>query len=957
MKPPRLSLIPNSFLHCGILLAGISAMVQADTLYWDTNGAAEGSSSTSSGGGANAWGPHAVWSTSPLGNIATVGYTQGSDVVFSAGTNANATSTTVIRINGAQSAKSITFEEGTITLSSGNSSGDFVGGGGSLSIGSGGITLLNGLNGAVTIADGLGVLRLTESQTWTNNTLTSAETPPTTTAQALNVQTGIAGTAATGETTNLTLSGSSTALNNLSGVIGNGTNGGTLAITKTGASTYLLSGGAANTYTGLTTVSGGVLGLNKTAGVNAIIGNISITSGSLEWRQHNQLPDSSTLTTTGGRINFNNRSETLDSITHGGGALDTGNQGVDNLVTITNLVSMSNSSKLTVNSGGRISVGALSLTGNRIGLSASNGGNVLLGGNSTAVVSTLTVGAGGLSMTGQDIQFNITSTGSLGSQIVLNGDFTGSGTNNIGFGTTEGVQLSIIELGSSDRNFNITAGTTAIGVPIAGTGSVLNKNGAGTLQFSGNNTYTGLTTINGGTLRVAHNNALGSSAAGTVVAAGSALSLSNSVTVIGETLRLHGVSTGAAFTAGLVNSGGDNIWTGDVTLDISMGQNVRMSSNSGTLDIRGDVFIDSGASASGEFGLVLTGNGGVATISGDISAVGNNQNLIKNGSSTWVLSGTNSYTGLTRVDDGVLAVSSVATNLGSASSSINLGQGGSSGTLRYTGNGETVTRGFVLRSDTTGNGEIEQAGTGNLTITGNITSNLSSGTKTLHLSGSTAGTGEITGNISNSSNSATNLTKSGTGTWKLSGGAKTYTGATTVSGGTLIAASSLNSSTSLSVTNGTFSYGQNDVIGNAASVTGGAGGIIQMNGFSDALGVLVITGNMELALGGGNSVVSFADSKSADWTAGILSITGWSGLSTGGGAERVLFTNQGLTTDQQGRVFFVDPAGRAPGTYHAIFAGDELVPGDLVPEPSAVLLTAAGISALATRRQRSRKNA
>ncbi|WAC20001.1 autotransporter-associated beta strand repeat-containing protein [Luteolibacter sp. SL250] len=949
MKPPRRFLFQNALVPAGAVLAGLSVISSAETLYWDTNGAADGSSSTGSGGGANGWGPHSVWSTSALGNIATVGYTQGSDVVFSAGTNATSATQTVVRINGAQSANSITFEEGTITLSSGNANGDFLNGGGSLSIGAGGITMADGLNGTATIAGGLGTLVLEASQTWTNNT--------TTTARQLVVDTAIAGSAGTGDTATLTLAGTGTAESTLTGVIGNGANGGTLAITKTGASIYLLSGTAANTYTGLTTVSGGVLGLNKTAGVNAITGNVSITSGTLDWRQHNQMADTSTITTSGGRINFNSRAETLDSITLGGGNLDTGNQGASNVVTVTNSVSMSNGAKLTVNSGGRISVGSLAMAGGRQALNPTTGGNILIGGNSTAVVSTLTVGAGGLSMSGQDIQFNLTGSGGLGSQIVLNGDFTGSGTNNIGYGTGAGSQLSSIQLGSATRSLNITDGTTTIGVPVGGTGSVLNKDGGGLLVLTGDNTYTGLTSINSGAVRIYHNNALGSSSGGTEVAAGSALGLYNSITVTGETLKLTGVSLASSSSAGLVNGGGDNVWTGNVTLDVGVGQNVRISSNAGTLDIQGDVFIDGGTAAAGNFGLVMTGGGGVATISGDISAAGNNQNLIKNGSSTWILSGNNTYNGITRVDDGVLGVSSIASNLGSSSDPVNLGENTATGILRYLGSGETVTRGFLLRSGTTGGGGIEQAGTGTLTIAGNITSNNSSSGKTLTLSGSTAGTGEITGNITNSGNSATSVTKSGTGTWRLSGAGNTYTGTTTVNGGTLIAASSLNTSTSLSVTGGTFAYGANDVIGNAVPVTVGAGGVIQMNGFSDALGVLAVTGSVELALGGGNSVVTFGDSSSADWTGGILSITGWSGLAAGGGDERVSFVNQGLTTDQRGRVFFVDPAGFAAGTYDAVFVGNELVPGNLIPEPSAVLLAAAGLGSLAIRRKRSARNA
>jgi autotransporter-associated beta strand protein len=63
---------------------------------------------------------------------------------------------------------------------------------------------------------------------------------------------------------NLTLSGN---LTNVGGLI------------KTGAGTVTLSGASANTYGGLTTVSAGVLNLNKAPGVNAIAGNLTVGNG------------------------------------------------------------------------------------------------------------------------------------------------------------------------------------------------------------------------------------------------------------------------------------------------------------------------------------------------------------------------------------------------------------------------------------------------------------------------------------------------------------------------------------------------------------------------------------------------------------------------------------------------------------------------------------------------------
>ncbi|MFN6189359.1 MAG: beta strand repeat-containing protein, partial [Planctomycetia bacterium] len=54
---------------------------------------------------------------------------------------------------------------------------------------------------------------------------------------------------------------------------------GSVGLTKTTSGVLTLSGADANTYSGTTTVSAGRLNLNKTAGVNAVAGNLAITGG------------------------------------------------------------------------------------------------------------------------------------------------------------------------------------------------------------------------------------------------------------------------------------------------------------------------------------------------------------------------------------------------------------------------------------------------------------------------------------------------------------------------------------------------------------------------------------------------------------------------------------------------------------------------------------------------------
>jgi autotransporter-associated beta strand protein len=176
----------------------------------------------------------------------------------------------------------------------------------------------------------------------------------------------------------------------------------------------------------------------------------------------------------------------------------------------------------------------------------------------------------------------------------------------------------------------------------------------------------------------------------------------------------------------------------------------------------------------------------------------------KCGAGALQLTGKNTYTGQTILESGTLIVNSLNScskaNAKSSSSlgapmdieagEIVIGDDGKDGdcTLIYNGSGETSDRVINLagkKSTVT----LTQSGPGLLKLASPFVISGFGANKTIALTGDTAGTGELAGTITNPHDRAgkatTALTKSGKGTWTLSG-ANSYTGPTLVNGGTLV---------------------------------------------------------------------------------------------------------------------------------------------------------------------------
>ncbi|EBH3934151.1 autotransporter outer membrane beta-barrel domain-containing protein, partial [Salmonella enterica] len=593
------------------------------------------------------------------------------------------------------------------------------------------------------------------------------------------------------------------------------------SLIKQGAGTLILN--AENTYTGGTTISGGTL---VATNVDALGSGDVTDDATLELNTGGTFDNA--ISGSGQVVKSGDDALTLSGAnTYTGGTTINDGTLVACNVEALGTGDVTDNATLELNTGGTFDnvisgSGQMVKSGDdTLTLSGSNtytGGTTISGGTLVAT-SVDALGSGDVTNdavlelnTGGDFDNAISGSG----QVVKSGDetLTLSGANSYTGGTTISggtlVASNVEALGSSDVTDNATLELNTGGDftnNISGSGQVV-KSGDDVLTLSGANSYSGGTLISDGTLVASNVEALGTgditdNAVLELNTGGdfdNAISGSGQVVKSGdETLTLSGSNT---YTGGTTISGGtlvasnvDALGTGDVT------DNATLELNTG-----------------GTFDNVISGSGQV----------------VKSGDKTLTLSGANSYTGGTTINDGTLVASNVdALGSGDVTNDavLELNTGGDF-TNNISGSGQVVksgdetltlsgtnsyTDGTLISGGTLVATNLEALGTGD--VTNNATLELNTG-------------GDFTNNISGSGQ----VVKSGDETLTLSG-ANSYTGGTTISGGTLVASN-------------VEALGSGDVTDNAT---------LEMNtggDFDNAIsgsGQVVKSGDKTLTLSGANS--------------------------------------------------------------------------------------------------------
>ncbi len=611
--------------------------------------------------------------------------------------------------------------------------------------------------------------------------------------------------------------------------------------------------------------------------------------------------------------------------------------------------------------GGSLTVGYVPGSGGKWDLTSEFNSAVTLSSNGSYSAHTTQVDGGGgqFNVNGGTVTFTeiqLASHASNSGKIVMGGDATFAQTGGVGTSVIRSTgslaQAGSISLSAGNRTFTVNNGSAAVDLNVragmTGAGRLV-KSGAGTMQLSATNTYSGGTTITSGVLQIAADDRLGA-------VPGSPQS--DNIILDGGTLH-----TGAQINSASLTSPGSG-YTSFPTLTIGGGganvlaasANVLAGINSIAVTTGGSGYVNQtpvsppAANTAGTFVDIVGGGGtGATAYASVVGGVVTGITIANPGSG---------YTSMPTIHISSTAISGVAGSGAAANvsgitlQSIALNHGGfdyTAPTISLTGGGASGATASATSAP-------------NLTLNSNRGIELTANGGTLHQTAGTTFTvgGPISGNGT--------LTKSGPGTLSLSND-NTYTGATTISSGTLQIGSG-GTTGSLAdtggiVDNGALIFNRSDAhtyggaISGTGTVTQSGTGTLTFTGTNTYSGATTISaGTLEIGNGGttgslantggiaNNSALIFNRSDAYTY-GGVISGTGT--LTKNGAGTQILSGNitLGAVTVNDGALLFngTNTTGAVTGSGGTL-GGTGSVSGDVTVHSGGHIAPGASIESL-----------
>ena len=487
-------------------------------------------------------------------------------------------------------------------------------------------TYSNDISGTGNITkDGGGILTLTRVNTYTGGT--------TITGGTVNVGAGtMSGSLGTGDVANYDSLAFNVGSSAGSAIIGNRPNSNIVFNNTATAGTAAIT----NLNDGLLTPLGSTVTFKDTSSAGGA--TLINTRGSVFDFRNGATAGSATITNgAGGTVRFSDASLLGTAIINNGGALLFTTAPTGDTATVVNSA--------------RGTVDLTGLTASGIGIGSLSGSGTVILGSKTLTVGGLNrddtiggaiSGTGGVTKTGTGVLTLSGNNPFSGGLLVSGGTVSFTTTSALGTDTTDtGVTLAGGGLRYTGASATLTRGVTVTGTgnfEIAQPGTILkdsayirgngnlNKTGAGTLYLFGYNTYTGGTTVSGGTLSFDDNRSLGT---GAVTLAGG--TLQTVASVFGQVRTLTNPITFAAASG------------------LSTGTVISANEQAPGLTLAGAVTL------AGDGALTVTGNTRT-TITGAVGEDATPRTLVKAGAGTLELANDNTYTGGTLVRGGTLVV-------------------------------------------------------------------------------------------------------------------------------------------------------------------------------------------------------------------------------------------------------------------------------------------------------------